>query len=62
MCGRGRDVLFPPRVASKAPEEIRISVDLLRNILDRALTLDPSKRLTAAEGVAMFSLPAKGAR
>lgn len=49
-----RELLLPPKLAAKAPPDLKASVELLRQILDGSLQLDPAKRLTPAQALALF--------
>lgn len=49
-----RELLLPPKLAAKAPPDLKASVELLRQILDGGLQLDPTKRLTPTQALALF--------
>jgi len=51
---KNRELLLPPKLAAKAPADLQASIELLRQVLDGGLHLDPAKRLTPSQALALF--------
>jgi serine/threonine-protein kinase PRP4 len=48
------EMLAPPRLAAKMPADVKVKVEQLKNFLEQALVLDPTKRITPVEGLQLL--------